>query len=72
MTSTKPLKFVMLGESKVGKTSIFNRLSKDKFSETYSTTVGCDMTTYYIKYKNNYKKVKIKKLSIFFLFSTML
>jgi small GTP-binding protein len=43
---------VLLGDPDVGKTSIFNRLSKDKFSETYSTTVGCDMTTYYIKYKN--------------------
>ena len=42
----------LLGDPDVGKTSIFNRLSKDKFSETYSTTVGCDMTTYYIKYKN--------------------
>ena len=43
---------VLLGDPDVGKTSIFTRLSKDKFSETYSTTVGCDMTTYYIKYKN--------------------
>ena len=43
---------ILLGDPDVGKTSIFNRLSKDKFSETYSTTVGCDMTTYYIKYKN--------------------
>ena len=49
--STK-YKIVLLGDPDVGKTSIFNRLSKDKFSETYSTTVGCDMTTYYIKYKN--------------------
>ena len=43
---------VLLGDPDVGKTSIFNRLSKDIFSETYSTTVGCDTTTYYIKYKN--------------------
>ena len=43
---------ILLGDPDVGKTSIFNRLSKDIFSETYSTTVGCDTTTYYIKYKN--------------------
>ena len=46
-------KIVLLGNMAVGKTSIFTRLSRDMFSESHSTTIGCDATTYYIKYKNN-------------------
>ena len=47
---------VLLGDYYVGKTSIFNRLSNDIFSECYMVTIGCDTTKYYIKYKNkNYK-----------------
>ena len=43
----------LLGEIAVGKTSIFNRLSHDVFSENYISTVGYDTTIYYIKYKGN-------------------
>ena len=44
---------IFLGDTNVGKTSIFTRLSKEMFSERHTTTIGCDTTSYYIKYKNN-------------------
>ena len=40
MTSTKPLKFVMLGESKVGKTSIFTQYNEGKFNPDYKPTLS--------------------------------
>jgi len=43
---------ILLGSSGVGKTSIFTRLSKDIFTEHYSSTIGVDIITYYIKYKS--------------------
>jgi len=43
----------LLGNMAVGKTSIFNRLSHDVFSENHIGTVGYDTTIYYIKYKGN-------------------
>ena len=48
---------VLLGNSNVGKSSIFQRLSKDIFTEHHSTTVGIDVVTYYIKFKM--KKYKL-------------
>ena len=50
----KPITYnlIALGQSGVGKTCLFGRLSKDNFSEKISSTVGCDMTIYFIKYKN--------------------
>ena len=46
-----------LGNSAVGKTSIFQRLSKDIFSDNYFSTIGMDLTTYYMKYKNQRYKL---------------
>ena len=43
---------VSLGNFAVGKTSIFQRLSKDIFSTNYLSTIGFDLTTYNLKYKN--------------------
>ena len=43
---------ILLGNSYVGKTSIFRRLSKVKYDDVYSLTIGVDITKYYIKYKN--------------------
>ena len=48
---------ILLGDSAVGKTSIFRRFSRDKFSETSPSTVGCDTIDYYIKYKNQKYKL---------------
>ena len=41
---------VLLGNFAVGKSSIFNRLSKDLFSENIPSTIGLDSTIYYIKF----------------------
>ena len=47
-----------LGNCAVGKTSIFQRLSRDFFRDVYNNTIGLDVTTYYIKYKNvRYKMI---------------
>ena len=43
---------VTLGNAFVGKTSIFQRLLKDRYDDLYSVTIGLDITRYYIKYKN--------------------
>ena len=48
---------IALGNSGVGKTSIFNRLKNDVFTENNITTVGCETHIYYIKYKE--KKYKL-------------
>ena len=43
---------ILLGNSTVGKTSIFQRLSKDIFSDKIQATIGSDINLYYLKYKN--------------------
>ena len=42
---------ITLGNSGVGKTSIFNRLKNEVFSENSISTVGYETHIYYIKYK---------------------
>ena len=54
---------ILLGDTDVGKTSIFTRLSRDMFSERHSTTIGCDTTIYYIKYKNQKYELNIRDTS---------
>ena len=49
MTSTKPLKFVMLGESKVGKTSIFAQYNEGKFDPDYKPTLSAQFLRMEIK-----------------------
>ena len=55
----RPIQYniISLGNSAVGKTSIFRRLSSNAYEENYSTTIGCDQTIYYIKYKSNKYKL---------------
>ena len=55
----KPIQFnvILLGNSSVGKTTIFNRLKKDEFFEKLSITIGCDTNKYYIKYQNKRYKL---------------
>ena len=52
------LKFVILGESMVGKTSIINRYINDSFTERYLCTVGIDFQEKIVN-KNN-KKIKLQ------------
>ena len=48
------LKFVILGESMVGKTSIINRYINDAFVERYLCTIGIDFQEKIVN-KNNKK-----------------
>ena len=48
---------IFLGSSGVGKTSIFQRISTDKFNNSYKPSIGIDLFVYYVKYKN--KKYKL-------------
>ena len=52
---------ILLGNTSVGKTSILHRLSEDIFSERISSTIGCDMSAYYIKYKNKKYEVSVAR-----------
>ena len=49
---------LLLGESNVGKTCIFNRYIHNKFSDTVSSTIGVDFETKTFEYKG--KKYSIK------------
>ena len=55
----KPIQYsiIFLGSSGVGKTSIFQRISTDKFNNSYKPSIGIDLFVYYVKYKN--KKYKL-------------
>ena len=61
----KPIQYniISLGNTSVGKTSIFQRLSKDFFSGNISATIGCDTYVYNIKYKNKKYKLILKDSS---------
>jgi Ras-related protein Rab-1A len=52
------IKLLLLGESSVGKTSIFNRYIYDKMDKNVSSSIGVDFETKTIKYRN--KKYKIR------------
>ena len=48
----KELKILLLVDSWVGKTSIFQRYFENKYKENSSATVGVDFLTKEVKYKN--------------------
>ena len=54
----KEIRILLLGESSVGKTSIFNRYIYDKMDKNVSSSIGVDFETKTIKYRN--KKYKIR------------
>ena len=43
---------ILLGNTGVGKSSIFRRLKNNTYKETFISTIGMDITTYFLKYKN--------------------
>ena len=43
---------ILLGNTGVGKSSIFSRLKYNTYKETFISTMGMDITTYFLKYKN--------------------
>ena len=55
----KEIKILLLGDSGVGKTSIFHRYFKKQFEENKTATVGADILTKEITYKNESYKIHI-------------
>ena len=55
----KEIKILLLGDSGVGKTSIFHRYVKKQFEENKTATVGADILTKEITYKNESYKIHI-------------
>lgn len=49
----KSIKIIMIGDCKVGKTSIIRRLTENKFSEKYNPSISLEYTNYCLK-MNNY------------------
>ena len=60
-----PINFniVLLGNCAVGKTSIIKRFSKEIFSENLQSTIGTDITIYFIKYKEKKYKLTFRDTS---------
>ena len=52
-------KLEVVGDLKVGKTSIINRLTKNSFSEEYRPTKGYDFSTYLVKIEKTIIKFQI-------------
>jgi GTPase SAR1 family protein len=60
------LKICIIGESGVGKTSLINRFTKDKFSSQYRITVGADLFSHEMNVdENEYSlQVNLKRFGI--------
>ena len=54
-----PFKIVLLGESSVGKTSIVNRLLRNRFSDPLESTIGASFTTYNLSINNKLMNFEI-------------
>ena len=52
-------KFVIIGDSNVGKSSILNRLLEDKFKTNHETTLGVDLGIKIMKVDNSNVKIRI-------------
>ncbi len=61
VTSLQPyyLKFLMIGDSDVGKTTLLNCFVEEKYDEKYSATIGVDFKNKSIKYKDSIVKLQI-------------
>ncbi|MBN1213908.1 MAG: GTP-binding protein [Candidatus Lokiarchaeota archaeon] len=46
-------KFILVGDEKVGKTSIVRRFTENKFSDDYRATIGLNLISHTIKFINN-------------------
>jgi small GTP-binding protein len=57
--SDAPCKVLLIGDDKVGKTSMIDRFFDNKFHETYLQTIGCDFR----KYEDNDLKMLIWDLA---------
>jgi Ras-related protein Rab-1A len=61
VTSQQPyyLKFLMIGDSDVGKTTLLNCFVEERYDEKYSATIGVDFKNKSIKYKDCLVKLQI-------------
>jgi len=55
----KEIKLLLLGESNVGKTSIFNRYIYNKITKNTASSIGVDFETKIINYKNRNYKIRL-------------
>ena len=52
-------KVIVIGNSSVGKSSLVDRATKNRFIEDYTATIGFDYFSFYIKYDNKIIKLQI-------------
>lgn len=55
----KSIKIILIGDSKVGKTSILHRLTDNKFNEKYEPSLSLEYTNYTIKINNYIIRMQI-------------
>ena len=55
----KEYKMILLGDTGVGKTSIFNRYCRDEFEKVYNSTVGVDFEVKNVTYKDKEYSIQI-------------
>ena len=53
------LQVVLLGDCRVGKTSLLKRFCEDKFKEIYTPTIGIDFNTKVVRVKEKFIKIQI-------------
>ena len=58
-------KIILIGNSGVGKTSIFRKLSTGVFSEANISTIGVEKRTFYINFKDDKNEKKAINVSLF-------
>ena len=58
-------KIILIGNTGVGKTSIFRKLSTGEFSDTNISTIGVEKKTFYINFKDDKNDKKIINVSLF-------
>ena len=57
-TYDEKLKLMIIGETKVGKTALITRYTKNTFTGTYLTTIGIDFQVKYVTFED--KRVRFK------------
>jgi small GTP-binding protein len=53
----KDINFILIGDTTVGKTCLFNRYFKNEFEETLLSTIGIEKETKFVKVKKEYYKI---------------
>lgn len=52
-------KFILIGDSQVGKTSVLHRFVKNTFSPKYRPTIGADFFTYLLQIDGREVKLQV-------------